>query len=195
VRSAGTIQATQDGHRWQIDEFDPRPEDWEAACGSDMEYQNRALEPYPSAIMWASINGIDVAGTAITIRTGRPSEETQFYLATPAAAARLSERLNEIRRATVLSTVQEGTQAVVVLNDGRTLVLDHPDTAEAVQTAGIVQRFRERRLVSTVLRGNQLSALLERRVTISFSDAGKAREVAALMSRPQQVCSASAVST
>jgi hypothetical protein len=154
-----------------------------------MKFGGRSLEPYPTAIMWEHVTTIDVDGRQLTIRTDRWSADTQFYLSTPTAAAALAPVLDQLK-GTIASVTQRGRTVRVRDVGAREIILQFANSAEAVQAAGIIDALRGREVSSIMVRGNQLTALIERRVVLTFENETRAGEIANLMEPLRQLCHA-----
>lgn len=187
--SVGAVTARQDSHSWPIDQLKARPQDWEAACGSDLYYKGDSPHPYPTAIMWSDVAQIDAVGATLTILTQRYHESADYRLATPAAARRLAATLKQLQGRLPASVAVQGRRLTIRFTDGQELAEDYGDAGLAIQAAAVVEDLRGKEFRSVWQRGNQVNGLLARRVVLTFEDAEKAQVIAGLLGELRRVCS------
>lgn len=195
MRGAGAVTAAQAGNSWRIDELKARPAGWQGACGSDLMFEGKSLVPYPTAINWDLVDSIEVSGPRLEIGTSQWGG-IEFHVATPAAAEEYRRLLDELRAAGIVSVAQRGRH--VTIREGinthhgpifsRKRNADQKSAAEAVRLAGMIGALRGKPIHSVTRRGNAVSALLERRVSLTFESEAKARALEAAMRGLMRVC-------
>lgn len=195
MRGAGAVTATQAGNSWPIDELKARPAGWQGACGSDLMFEGKSLDPYPTAINWDGIGAIDVLGPRLDIKTGQWSG-IQFHAATAAEAEEYRALLDELRVAGIVSVAQSGRR--VTVRDGIAThhgpIFSHKrsfhrkSAAEAVRLAGMIGTVRGKDIYSVSRRGNEVTALTTRHVRLTFESEAKARTAESAMRELIRVC-------
>ena len=195
MRGAGAISAAQAGNSWRIDELKARPAGWQGACGSDMMFGGKSLDPYPTAINWGDVDSIDVTGPKLEIRT-RQWGGIEFHLQTLTEAEEVRALLDRLGKGAVLWASQQGKRVVVRLSipsgKGGRIVLERNSAAEAVRLAGMIGALRGKPVHSVTRRGNAVTALMVRKVAMVFEDEAKAREMESAMRGLMRVCAAPA---
>ena len=195
MRGAGAVTAAQAGNSWKIDELKARPAGWQGACGSDLMFGGKSLEPYPTAINWNGVDAISVNGSRLEIRSSQWGG-IDFHLPTLAEAEETRELLDRLAKGAVLGVSQQGRKVTVRLavpssKAGR-ITLQRASAADAVRLAGMIGALRAKPVHSVTRRGNAVSALLVRKVALTFENEAKAREMESAMRGLMRACGAPA---
>jgi hypothetical protein len=195
MRGVGKVTAAQAGNSWTIDELKQRPMGWQGACGSDLMFEGKSLEPYPTALNWDDIKTITVNGPRLEITTSQWSG-IQFHAGTAAEAEEYRKLLEELGRSGVVSAAQKGREVTIRTGINthhgpifsRKFKRQQASAADAVRLAGMIEAFRNQEIQSVSRRGRDVSALKTRRVTLTFESEAEARTVESAMRGLTQVC-------